>query len=278
MRDEKIIERPTDQHTLTKRYTEAAVRFINRSAEGPFLLYLAHTMPHVPLFRSKSFAGKSARGVFGDVVEEIDWSVGTVLDALSKRNLHGKTFVFFTSDNGPWLTYNEQGGSAGLLRGGKGSTWEGGMREPAIAWWPGRVAAGTVTTELATTMDLFTTCLSLAGAAIPEDRVIDGVNLTPVLFGTGGSRRDTVLYYRGTRLMAVRKGPWKAHFATQNGFGGEREEHPVPLLYRLDHDPSEKYELSKKHPDVIAELEKVVATHQETLAPVESDLEKLIGQ
>src|SRR5262249_26403441 len=156
-----IIEQPTDLSTLTRRYTEEALQFIQQHKTKPFFLYFAHTYPHVPLFASKKFSGTSSRGLYGDVVEELDWSVGQVLDTLLKLKLEKKTFVFFTSDNGPWLVKGLAGGSAGLLSEGKGSTWEGGMREPGIAWWPGKIKAGTTTHELACSMDLFNTCLRL---------------------------------------------------------------------------------------------------------------------
>src|SRR5262245_37784941 len=223
MRGEKIVERPADQHTLTKRYTEEAVKFIRASKDRPFFLYLPHNMPHVPLFASKEFAGKSPRGLYGDVVEEIDWSVGEVLKALRKEKLDRKTLVVFTSDNGPWLTFGEHGGSAGPLRGGKGSTWEGGMRVPGLAWWPGTVPAGVTTQEVASTMDLFVTAIKLAGGEVPTDRPIDGVDLTGLLTGKGKSPRDTMYFYRGTRLFAVRNGPWKAHFITQVAYGKDKQ-------------------------------------------------------
>ena len=162
-------------------------------------------MPHIPLFRSKEFAGKSLRGLYGDVVEEIDFGVGQILQTLRDQKLEKNTVVFFTSDNGPWLTYDDIGGSAGLLRDGKGSTFEGGMREPALAWWPGTISAGTVATELGSTMDLYTTSAALAKAELPNDRIIDGVDLSALLKGTGPSQRDNMFYYRGTRLMAVRQ-------------------------------------------------------------------------
>ena len=162
MRDEQIIERPADQNTLTKRYTEEAVRFIERSKDRPFFLYLAHTMPHVPLFVSDEFRGKSPRGLYGDVVEEIDWSVGRVLETLRREGLAENTLVVFTSDNGPWLIFNQHGGSAGLLRDGKGCTFEGGMREPCITWWPGTIQPAVIH-DIGATMDLFTTILQLAG-------------------------------------------------------------------------------------------------------------------
>src|SRR6185295_17361509 len=145
MRNEEIVERPADQTTLTRRYTEEALKIIKSNREKPFFLYLAHAMPHVPLFAGEAFAGKSARGLYGDVIEEIDWSVGQVLAAIRAEGIEKKTLVVFSSDNGPWLIMKENGGSAGLLQEGKGSTWEGGMREPALFWWPGKIAAGVVT-------------------------------------------------------------------------------------------------------------------------------------
>ena len=170
MRDEQTIEDPVDQTTLTARYTAEANSFIRQHRDGPFFLYLAHNFPHVPLFASDKFQGKSRRGLYGDVVEELDWSVGQVLDTLRETKLDDNTLVFFTSDNGPWLIKNANGGSAGLLREGKGSTWEGGMREPAIAWWPGKIPAGRVTTELASSLDLLATIAKLTEAELPSDR------------------------------------------------------------------------------------------------------------
>ena len=142
MRDEEEIERPANQFTITKRYTEAAVKFIDANKEKPFFLYFAHTMMHVPLFRSKAFEGRSIAGIFGDAMEEVDWSVGQVLETIREHGLEENTLVVFTSDNGPWLTFGTHGGSAGPLKEGKGSTWEGGMREPTIMWWPGTITAG----------------------------------------------------------------------------------------------------------------------------------------
>jgi arylsulfatase A-like enzyme len=275
MRNDSIVEQPADQTTITRRYTEEAVRLIKEHAGGPFLLYLAHNLPHVPLFRSPEFAGRSTRGLYGDVVEEVDWSVGQVLDALRQAGIAESTLVFFSSDNGPWLPYNQQGGSAGLLRDGKGSTWEGGMREPTLAWWPGRIRPGSVTQELGSTMDIYTTAIALAGAEIPRDRVVDGVDLRPVLFGEAASPRKTLFYYRGAELFAVRKGPWKAHFVTQDAYrrGAERQPHDPPLLFQLENDPSEKYDVSKDHPEVIADLRAEVKQHQANLDAPPSQLE-----
>ena len=276
-RNEQQIECPADQTTLTRRYTEEAVKFIAGHKAAPFFLYLAHTFPHVPLFASGKFRGQSRRGLYGDVVEEIDWSVGQVLDALRREGLDRDTLVFFTSDNGPWLTHGEAGGSAGLLRDGKGSTWEGGMREPGIAWWPGRVPAGVVTHELASTLDLFPTCLKLAGAEIPRNRIIDGVDQRPLLFQSGPSARDVFFYYRGEQLYAVRKGLLKAHFITQSSFGADKPvRHDPPLLFHLGHDPSERFDVAAAHPDVLAAVANEVARHRATLTPVKSQLEETV--
>jgi arylsulfatase A len=275
MRGEKIVERPADQHTLTKRYTEEAMTFIRAHKEKPFFLYLAYAMPHVPLFASEKFQDKSPRGLYGDVVEELDWSVGEVLQTLKKEKLDGNTLVVFASDNGPWLTFNTHGGSAGLLREGKGSTWEGGMRVPGLAWWPGTVPAGTVTQDMASTMDLFVTALKLAGAKVPDDRPIDGVDLTALLTGKGKSPRDTMFYYRGTKLYAVRHGPWKAHFITEPAYGkGGPSEHDPPLLYHLGRDPGEKADVARDNADVVARLKEVAAKHRGAMKPGEPQLEK----
>jgi arylsulfatase A-like enzyme len=279
MRNEEIIERPADQRTITKRYTLEAVKFIEDHRNEPFFVYLPHNLPHVPLFRSDEFAGRSSRGLYGDVIEEIDWSVGFVLDTLRKLDLDRNTIVFFTSDNGPWLNYREHGGSAGLLRDGKGSTWEGGMREPTVAWWPGRIPAGVVSQELGCTMDIFTTCLKLADAEVPRDRVVDGVDLRPVLFENGTSPRETMFYYRGARLMAVRKGPWKAHFATISSFHRKPyTEQDPPLLFHLERDPAEAHNRADEHPQAIADLRRLVAEHQAQLVARETQLELRIGE
>jgi arylsulfatase A len=265
LRDTKVIERPTNQTTITRRYTEEAVKFIKANKATPFFVYLAHSMPHVPLFASSRFHGKSRRGLYGDVIEEIDWSVGQVMNTLKAEGLAENTLVFFTSDNGPWLIFNTHGGSAGPLREGKGSTWEGGMREPGIAWWPGKIKPRT-SHAIASTMDIFTTCLKLAGAELPTDRVVDGVDLSPVLFEGSTKVRDTFFYYRGEQLYAVRKGPWKAHYLTQPGYGRiKAEQHDPPALFHLGHDPSEKHNLAENNPEVLAEIAKAVAQHNAKL-------------
>ena len=278
-RNEELIEQPADQTTLTRRYTEQALRFIKEHRAGPFFLYLAHTFPHVPLFASGKFKGQSRRGLYGDVVEEVDWSVGQVLEELRREGLDQDTFVFFTSDNGPWLTQGEAGGSAGPLRDGKGSTWEGGMREPGIAWWPGRVPAGVVTHELACTMDLFTTSLKLAGLSVPGDRVIDGMDVSPVLFGKGASPREVFFYYRGTQLYAARKGSYKAHFVTRSGYGPDAPApHDPPLLFQLGADPGERFNVADRHPDVLTDINREVQRHRATVQPAKDQLEETVAK
>ena len=268
MRDNEIIERPANQHTITRRYTEEAVRFIRNNNENPFFLYLAHSLPHVPLFRDEAFAGVSKRGLYGDVIEEIDWSTGRIIETLRGEGLAENTLVFFTSDNGPWLWFETHGGSAGLLREGKGTTWEGGMREPAIAWWPGTIAAGREEMAVAGTMDLFPTALALAGAELPNDRIIDGKNLLPLLKEeTSEAIHDVYFYYRGREIYAARKGPWKAHFITELAYVTDTQytEHEPALLFNLDHDPSEQYDVAAEFPEIITEILADVAEHQAQL-------------
>ncbi|MFT4604138.1 MAG: arylsulfatase A [Rhodothermales bacterium] len=265
MRDEDIIERPADQRTLTRRYTEEAASFIQSQGQQPFFVYLAHGMMHVPLFRSDEFADVSRRGLYGDAMEEIDWSVGEIMRVLREEGLSDNTLVVFTSDNGPWLVYDEQGGSAGLLRGGKGMTWEGGMREPALAWWPGTIAPGQVSAAVTSTMDILPTALELAGAAAPTDRIVDGRSLVPILQGEVDAEvRETYFYYRGATLYAARMGPWKAHYITEWAYTGDnrRTEHDPPLLFHLEHDPSEQYDVSKENAEVLKAIDAVVQQHR----------------
>jgi arylsulfatase A-like enzyme len=274
LRDLEEIERPADQTTITRRYTEEAVRFIKEQDERPFFLYLAHSLPHVPLFRSPEFEGRSRRGLYGDVVEEIDWGVGEILDALRETGLDEETVVLFTSDNGPWLTYGAQGGSAGLLREGKGCTFEGGMRVPAIVRWPSKVPAATVCAEVTSALDVMPTFVKLAGGELPADRVYDGEDVSSLLDPVGASQAEraspkSFFYYKGSRLMAVRHGAYKAHFATQIAYVGDKlTEHDPPLLFHLDEDPSESRNVAKKHPDVVQTLRRVADEHLAKTQPV----------
>ena len=267
LRNDRILEKPTDLSTLTRRYTEEAVKFIHENKKKPFFLYFPHTFPHVPLFASDAFKKHSARGLYGDVVEELDWSVGQVLDTLRKEGLAENTLVFFTSDNGPWLVRDLAGGSAGPLKDGKGSTWEGGMREPAIAWWLGKIKP-TVNHELVCSLDLFTTSLCLAGVALPPDRVIDGLDMRPMLFGTGHSKRNVMFYYLKDQLYAVRKGSFKAHLITHTGYSKDApEKHDPPLLFQLENDPGERFNVAAEHPQVIADILREVEELRKSIVP-----------
>jgi len=265
-------DKEPDQRYLTKWYTQEAIGFMQANAgKRPFFLYLAHTMPHVPLFASEKFRGKSLRGLYGDVVEELDWSCGEILKTLKKLGIEDNTLVGFTSDNGPWLGKKLDGGSGGLFYEGKVSTWEGGYRVPAIFRWPGRIPAGVTSPGFATTMDLFATFAKLGGAEIPKDRIIDGSDISPILFDTNPGREALMFYYFSEELWAVRKGPWKIHVKTTSPASvstwGEWpiEEHDPPLLYHVEHDPSEKYNVADKHLDVVRELLEVMKEHQANL-------------
>ena len=276
MRNEQVLERPAEQTTLTKRYTDEAIKFISANKSKPFFLYLAHAMPHMPLFRSKEFENKSQRGLYGDVIEELDANVGRLLDTLRQMKLDKNTLVVFTSDNGPWSLFDQQGGSAGLLRGAKGDTFEGGMREPTILWQPGTLKPGVVT-DLGSTMDLLPTFCALAGVAAPSDRMLDGYDLSAVLHGKGSSPRKLMPYWRGSKLMALRHGSFKAHFITQSGYGGDPAvTHATPELYNLDIDPSEKWNVAAKHPDIVAEMHRLAEEHKKATPAAKSYLEKRI--
>ena len=277
MRNEQVVERPADQTTITRRYTDEALKFIGANRNKPFFLYLAHSMPHMPLFRSKNFENKSARGLYGDVIEELDANIGRVLDTLRQLKLERDTLVVFTSDNGPWAIFDEQGGSAGPLRGAKGGTYEGGMREPTIFWRPGAIKSGVVT-DIGSTLDLLPTFCAMAGVQAPSDRVLDGYDLSPVLLGKGRSPRETMFYWRGSKLYAVRHGSFKAHFITQPEYGAEPAvTHETPELYNLDHDPSEKWNIAAERPDVIAEIRRIAEEHKKSIPPVENHLDKRIA-
>jgi len=244
MRNEDIVEHPADQAMLTQRYTAESVKFITENKDRPFFLYLPHTMPHVPLFVSEKFKGKSKRGLYGDVIEEIDWSVGEILKTLKKLGLDEKTLVLFTSDNGPWLGKRKNGGSALPLRDGKFSTYEGGMREPCIVRWPGRVPAGTECGEVCATIDLLPTFAKLAGGKAPSDRVIDGRDIWPLMAGKAGAKspHEAFYYYKGGKLEAARSGKWKLVLKK------------TPELYDLDADISEEVNVAGGHPDVVKRM------------------------
>jgi arylsulfatase A len=242
LRDLAVIEAPVDQDRLTALYTEEAVRFMKSSKGRPFFLYLAHTAVHIPLHPGRDFVGKSANGKYGDWVEEVDWSTGRVLSALEELKLDKNTLVLFTSDNGPWLAKGSNGGVAGPLRGGKGSTWEGGMREPTIVWWPGRIAGGSVCDAPMSEMDVLPTLVGLAGGTVPTDNKIDGKDIWPLLVGrTSASPHEALFYFNGNRLEAARAGAWKLRIEGKQ-------------LYNLDRDIGETTNVAQQHPDVVVRL------------------------
>ena len=255
-----------DQAQLTGEYGRRAVAFIERNRERPFFVYLAHTMPHVPIFASDRFRGRSRQGLYGDVVEEIDDSVGQVAAALRRLGLERETLVFFASDNGPWLSYGDHAGSAGPLREGKGTAFEGGVRVPFVARWPGRIPAGTIVREPAMTIDVLPTIARLVGAPLPE-RPIDGLDISPLLLGEAGARspHDALLFYYGTELRAVRGGRFKLVLphrsqtldgpAGSGGRPGKYRQAEVPLaLYDLGADVGETTDVASAHPDVVKRL------------------------
>jgi arylsulfatase A-like enzyme len=273
MRNGGIVERPAEQTTITRRYTDEGLAFIRAHRNGPFFLYLAHNMPHMPLFRSKEFERHSQRGRYGDAVEEIDANVGRVVATLRELKIDQNTLVLYMSDNGPWAPFFEQGGSAGPLRGAKSTTWEGGMRVPAIFWWPGRIRSGVVT-GIGSELDVLQTFASLAGAKAPADRVLDGYDLSATLRTGAPSPRDTLFYYGGSGFAAVRHGSYKAHFVipASGATAGAGPAEGGPQLYNLDEDPSERFDLASKQPDVLAGLRRIADEHKKTVIPVKNQI------
>jgi arylsulfatase len=276
VRDIKTLE---DQSELTTLYTERAVKFINQNKKDPFFIYMAHSMCHIPLAVSGKFKGKSQQGLFGDVIMEIDWSVGEILTALEKNGLTQNTLVVFTSDNGPWLNFGNHAGSAGGLREGKGVSFEGGQREPCIMKWPGHIPEGTICNKLASTIDLLPTFAEIAHAGLPAKK-IDGVNILPLLLGDGKAnpRESFLYYYRKNNLEGVRKGNWKLVLAhpgqTYHGFEPGKDGFPGKTdgnfnfeegLYDLRRDPGEQYDVKEFYPEVVADLKKIADEAREDL-------------
>ncbi|MGI8599822.1 MAG: sulfatase family protein [Chitinophagaceae bacterium] len=276
----EVIETDPDQRYLTKRYTEEAINFIKNNKNNPFFLYYPNNFPHVPLYASDEFSGQSKRGLYGDVVSELDWSVGKILQTLRDLKIEENTMVIFTSDNGPWLLKDLNGGSAGLLFEGKGSAYEGGMRVPAIAWWPGTIKPNQVCDQLATTMDLFPTILKLAEVKRLNDREYDGVDIWPLFAGENKPVRDLVYYYHRSELYAIRKGEWKAHFITKPSYRPDipLTVHDLPVLFNLNIDPSEKYNVSMDHPEVVKELTTEFHKHKASIKKVPNVTEETYWQ
>jgi arylsulfatase A-like enzyme len=263
----KVVQTQPDQGMLTTWYTQRAVAFVDKNKDRPFFLYVPHSMPHVPLHVSDKFAGKTQRGLFGDVIEEIDWSVGQILDALKRNNLEDNTLVIFTADNGPWLSYGDHAGSSGGFREGKATTFEGGVREPAIFRWPGHVPAGRVVREPAMTIDVLPTMAKLIGADLPEKIVLDGKDIWPLVTAQSGAKspHDALYFFWNRELQAVRSGRWKLHLPHTypsmtekkgaSGLPGDYRTEKIELsLYDLETDPAESKNVAAEHPDVVERL------------------------
>jgi arylsulfatase A len=267
MDGEKVIAYNPDQTKLTTWYTEHAVSFIDRNKNRPFFLYVPHNMPHVPLHVSDKFRGKSEQGLYGDVIMEIDWSVGQILAALKRNGLDEQTLVIYLSDNGPWLSYGSHAGSAGPLREGKATTWEGGLREPCIMRWPGKIPPGSVCREPAMTIDILPTLAKLAGAPLPKSK-IDGLDIWPLISARPGAKspQEAYYFYWNRALQAVRSGKWKLYFPhsypSLGGKPGGSAGNPVPYvqrktgltLYDLRNDVGETTNVAAQHPDVVERL------------------------
>ena len=281
MQNDQLLESPTDLDLLTRRYTQEAIRFIRENRHRPFFLYLAHNMPHVSLGASGEFRGTSKRALYGDVIQELDWSVGQVIDTLHELGIERNTLMVFTSDNGPWVEEHLAGqggidthyGSADPLRGWKMQTWEGGLRVPCIMRWPGKIPADRVCREMLTSMDLLPTFVELAGAELPKDRIIDGKNVLPVILGEPGAEnpRQTLFYYCYNHLQAVRHGKWKLVLARPARAKwcswSARMVTPVENteLYDLGCDVGEQHDVAGEHPEVVARLMELVEQAREDL-------------
>lgn len=273
--NQDIIHEPIDQRYLTRRYTEKALDYIERHTDQPFFLYLAHSMPHVPLYVSPEFEGTSESGLYGDVVQELDWSTGQVVEKLRALGLLENTLILFSSDNGPWLAMGDHGGSAGLLRDGKGTTFEGGQRVPTVAHWPAQIASGRVDNSLASLLDLMPTFSALAGVPLPDDRVIDGEDISTIFTNRGEDRTQQFYYMSATStdVLAYRDGDWKVKLP-RSGYPKildsilklELYSHDL-LLFNLKDDPYEQNNLAQQYPERALQM-------QQAIADLEKEIEK----
>jgi arylsulfatase A-like enzyme len=276
--DSTIATNP-DFRQFTTEFTGKTIDFIKRHRSNPFFVYLAHPLPHVPLAVSDKFKGKSEQGMYGDVMMEIDWSIGQIMQTLSKLKLEKNTLVIFTSDNGPWLSYGNHSGSAGGLREGKGTSFEGGQRVPCLMYWKGTIPEGIICNKLVSGIDILPTLAAIAGAPLP-DKKIDGVNILPLMLGdfTANPRKNFYYYYRRNNLEAVSNGKWKLVFPhpgrTYLGYKPGKDGMPGPGnenfkfeggLYDLRLDPGEQYNVRDQNPEIVAELERIAREAREDL-------------
>jgi arylsulfatase len=261
MNGNEVEELNPNQKYFTERFTREAIAFMEENKDNPFFIYLPYTMPHTPLYPGDAFKGVSRRGLYGDTVEEIDWAVGEILHSLKELDIKENTLVWFTSDNGQWAIQGVEGGSAGLFRDAKGSSWEGGVRVPSFVLWEGQIEPGGVNMEIVTAMDIFTTVLWLGGAEKPSDRKIDGQNIASFLGFDVAPKEDRPHFFFGNPfhdLMGVRKGQWKLHVQTASQLGIDYFDGKLPLLFNINEDPSEKYDLSDKSPEIVEELKLLI--------------------
>ena len=262
-----------DQGNFIEMFTQKSVDFVHQNKNNPFFLYLAHTAPHTPLVLKDENKDLSMRGAYGDVVEEIDRSVGKILKTLKDLKIAENTFVIFTSDNGPWGWANIDGGSSGLLKGNKGSVYEGGYRVPAIAWMPGRIPEIT-TTALASTLDFFPTLVSLAGGEY-DKKSLDGVDISKTFFENSNVRSD-IHYYRQDTLIALRHKEWKMYIKDPNPWDDGPTQKDMPLLYNVEQDPSEKYDIAKSNQKIISMLEDISLDHIQSIKKTPSQYEQIL--
>ena len=266
-----------DQSQFIDMFTKRSVDFIKKNKDKSFFLYLAHTAPHTPLVSSKTQKGRSMRGAYGDVVEELDQSVGTILQVLKDLKIANNTFVIFTSDNGPWGWANVDGGSSGLLKGNKGSVYEGGYRVPAIAWMPGTIKKGTVSTALASTLDLYPTLIAMTGNEISNQEELDGLNIKNTFVNNEPVRHD-IHYYRQDTLIGIRHKEWKMYIKDPNPWNDDLTEKDIPVLYNIEHDPSEKYNLTSKHSDVVDRIVTLSKEHIQKVTKIPSKYDAILPE
>ena len=257
MRGNEVESYKVKQQYITKTYTKEAQKFITKNKDNSFFLYIAHSMPHVPLYASEEFIGTSKRGLYGDVVQELDWSVGQILKSLREHGILENTLIVFSSDNGPWLAMKEDGGSAGDLREGKTFTFDGGMKVPTVAMWKNRIPQGIINTEVASQMDWFPTIANITGSSIPKGLVIDGLDISKVLTDKGNRKNSDLLFLDGKQLQGYRSGQWKVKLPYK-GFRGNKWKQLVKahdtLLFNLNTDPGEKNNLFEKYPEKAKEI------------------------
>ena len=266
-----------DQSQFIDMFTKRSVDFIKKNKDKSFFLYLAHTAPHTPLVSSKTQKGRSMRGAYGDVVEELDQSVGTILQVLKDLKIANNTFVIFTSDNGPWGWANVDGGSSGLLKGNKGSVYEGGYRVPAIAWMPGTIKKGTVSTALASTLDLYPTLIAMTGNEISNQEELDGLNIKNTFVNNEPVRHD-IHYYRQDTLIGIRHKEWKIYIKDPNPWNDDLTEKDIPVLYNIEHDPSEKYNVTNQHSDIVDRIVTLSEEHIQKVTKIPSKYDTILPE